>query len=106
MLNIMHVLVIPVSCEDFDESFLISGDIEECNTSKFHAIVLTPKMGNSSKRGLRRGRARINVNGMTCNKCVNFIQTKVSQYLKGNKSLDNWTYIIRLESWMVLALPL
>ena len=89
----MHVtcndgMEIPITCEAFDESFPISGDIEECNTSKFRATVLSPKMGNM--RRTRKGIARINVNGMTCNKCVNFIQTKVSQkesYWKVTKSL-------------------
>ena len=45
-----------------------------------HIIVMNP--GDIDGRwpvgGSRRATARIHIEGMTCNKCVDFIQTKVS----------------------------
>ena len=59
----------------------ISEDIEACNKTKFRATVMTPnnQESMSRRRGRRKGFTRIHINGMTCNKCVNYIQTKVSK---------------------------
>ena len=67
-----------------DTKCLCLDQIEQCNPAKFTAKVMKPGAGVTNDRrpggagGSRRATARIHIDGMTCNKCVNFIQTKVS----------------------------
>jgi len=55
----------------------IASEIEQCNPKKFSCSVMSP--GEDEAKGRRTGEAKIHVDGMTCNKCVNFIQSKVSE---------------------------
>eukprot|EP00092_Neocalanus_flemingeri_P008298 GFUD01008946.1.p1 GENE.GFUD01008946.1~~GFUD01008946.1.p1 ORF type:complete len:1309 (+),score=286.74 GFUD01008946.1:691-4617(+) len=61
---------------------IIAGYIEECNPEKFSASVVNPLtggMGYSGEQNVERvkGSTRVHVEGMTCGKCVNYIQTKM-----------------------------
>ena len=55
----------------------VSDKIVECNPNKFQASIARPAEMEERRRRRSQAVARIHIDGMTCNKCVNFIQTKV-----------------------------
>ena len=57
---------------------LVSDKIVETNPDKFQVRISRPGEMEARRRRRRTGGlARIHIDGMTCNKCVNFIQSKV-----------------------------
>ena len=55
----------------------VPDKIVECNPGKFQASIARPEMEKETRRRRSRAVARVHIDGMTCNKCVNFIQSKV-----------------------------
>ena len=63
----------------------VADKIVECNPHKFQASIARPaEMEDRRRRRRTQAVARIHIEGMTCNKCVNFIQSKV--IMSGNPS--------------------
>ena len=60
---------------------LVTGYIEECNPAKFSASIVSPLNrtmgGTTNKVEKMKGCAWVHVEGMTCGKCVNYIETKM-----------------------------
>ena len=65
-------------CDHRSDQSNIADKIVESNPEKFQASIARPAEMEERRRRRSQAVARIHIEGMTCNKCVNFIQSKVS----------------------------